>query len=223
MMQPINLLPLNSTYPIPVNDEKIIRQKVDQLYEKRIKPYARNLNPEKKKIIIELQTLVFVLDHYFEQNKDINSYLLNSAWKEFNKSLNALGMPLAVQENVLTDIKDYARIEIKMRKGKKLAEYPIGFFYYKKSCDVRMQRHIIRYLNNEPVKSDLTEINRDIAEEIEDDSDDLLEDVETPFNGNRLLEIKQTGDITKEKEYPLFIKSLELPKDYADLLLRKLM
>lgn len=203
----------NDKYILTPDEEKAIADKAEELYEKRIAPYASDLAPATRTTILNFQKLVFILDHYFEHNEQLNPIILNSFWQQFGKFLDDF-MPKELQVSILQDIKDYADIEASTRTGKKLADYEIKFFYFKKSCDVRMQRHIIRYLNQQPATSSNTEITKDILEEIEDDVDDIQEDKSTPFTGNRLLEILNSKDVAKLKEYNTLINSFpDAPPD----------
>ena len=204
----------NDNYILTPDEERAISEKAEELYAKRIAPYAPDLASPTREAIINFQKLVFVVDHYFEHNQQLNPAFLNSFWNQFEKFLDDLQMPKELQATLLQDIKDYADIEASIRIGKKLAEYEIKFFYFKKSCDVRMQRHIIRFLNKHETSSSEPEIVRDILEEIEDNVDDIEEDKLTPFGGNRFLEILSSKDVEKLNEYNNFINSLSnAPQD----------
>ena len=213
----------NDNYILTPDEERAISEKAEELYAKRIAPYAPDLASPTREAIINFQKLVFVVDHYFEHNQQLNPAFLNSFWNQFEKFLDDLQMPKELQATLLQDIKDYADIEASIRIGRKLAEYEIRFFYFKKSCDVRMQRHIIRYLNTQPALSSEPEIIRDILEEIEDDVDDIAEDELTPFGGNRFLEILNSKNIEKFDEYTTFINSLpNAPQDLVQRILDKM-
>src|SRR3989344_498943 len=213
----------NDNYILTPDEERAISEKAEELYSKRIAPYAPNLASPTREAIISFQKSVFVVDHYFEHNEQLNPAFLNSFWKQFEKFLDDLQMPKELQATILQDIKDYADIEASIRIGKKLAEYGIRFFYFKKSCDVRMQRHIIRYLNKQQISSSESEIIRDILEEIEDDLDDIEEDKLTPFGGNRFLEILNSINVEKLSEYDTFINSLpNAPQDLVQRIREKI-
>ena len=204
----------NDNYILTPDEERAISEKAEELYAKRIAPYAPDLASPTREAIINFQKLAFVVDHYFEHNEQLNPAFLNSFLSQFQKFLDDLQMPRELHATILQDIKDYADIEASIRIGKKLAEYEIKFFYFKKSCDVRMQRHIIRFLNKHETSSSEPEIVRDILEEIEDDVDDIEEDKLTPFGGNRFLEILSSKDVEKLNEYNNFINSLSnAPQD----------
>lgn len=213
----------NDNYVLTPDEERAISERAKELYEKRIAPYAPDLASPTRQAIINFQKLVFAVDHYFEHNEQLNPAFLNSFWNKFGKFLDDLEMSKELQATLLQDIKDYADIEASIRIGKRLAEYEIRFFYFKKSCDVRMQRHVIRYLNKQPASSSEPEIIRDILEEIEDDVDDIAEDKLTPFGGNRFLEILSSKNVEKLKEYATFIDSLpNAPQDLVQRIREKI-
>jgi hypothetical protein len=192
----------------PSSEEKeAIDQKTRELYEKRIARYADDLTESQKETILNFQKVIFTLDHYFEHNEKVDKDSLDPFWKQLEQSLDDLGVPQDLQKQLLQDIRDYAEIEASIRDGKRLADYDIALFYLKKSCDVRLQRHLIRYLIHHSPESSSEEIVTDQLEEIEDDVDDIEEDKATPFNGNRLLEILLSGDTYKLNEYFAFINS----------------
>lgn len=197
-----------------MNIDNQITQKANELYEKRIAPYARNISVAQKKTIIDFQKLIFSLDHYGEQTEKIDPEILDLFWNKMEKFLDVLTVDRESQTKLLKDMKDYADIEASGRVGKKLSDYDLREFYFKKSCDVRIQRHLIRYLNQESPISSESEILRDTLEEIEDDVDDIEEDKSTPFNGNRLLEIMDSKDLSKLNEYFDLLNSLESLEPY---------
>ena len=201
--------PGSNNFVLSAEAQREIDRKAKELFEKRIGPHAVDISPVHREAILKFQRLIFTVDHYFEQNKVINPVVVNSFLKQSETFLCSLGMPSDLQITLMQDIKDYIDIEASTRQGKKLADYEIRYFYLKKSCDVRIQRHIIRYLNQEPTSSSPEEITRDLLEEIEDDIDDIEEDTATPFNGNRFLELLNSGDISRIQEYLTFINSLD--------------
>ncbi len=206
---------IDGTFPNPTNDSlsrealEEIDRKTREVYEKRIAPYASGISPAHQAAILSFQKLVFTIDYYFEHNEKINPQSIESFWAQSEKLLNDLGMPKDVQATITQDIRDYSEIEASVRKDKKLVDYKIDFFYFKKSCDVRMQRHLIRFLNHLPAVSSADEVAKDIAEEIEDDVDDIEEDKLTPLNGNRFSETLNSKDLSKLQEYASFISSLQ--------------
>ncbi len=210
-------------YVLPPDLERAIEKKAEELYEKRIAPYAKDVPSSQRQKLIDFQKLVFVIDHYGEHVEKLDPAVLDSLWKKTEEFLNDLEIEKSLQVALLQDVKNYAQIEASTRTGKKLTDYEIGFFYFKKSCDVRMQRHIMRYLNKQPASSSRIEITRDILEEIEDDVDDLEEDKSTPFNGNRLLEILKSKYTAKLDEYTTFINSLpNAPQDLVQRIIEKI-
>lgn len=200
-----------------------IEQKAEELYEKRIAPYARNISESQKLAIINFQKAIFAIDEYSEQVKDLDPLVLESLWQRLTVCLDELKVEKSVQQLLLQDIKDYADIEFSTRRGKRLLDYDIRLFYFKKSCDVRLQRHLIRYLNQQPPLSSEAEVVRDVLEEIEDDLDDIEEDRSTPFNGNRFLEALNSKDKLNIEDYVTFVNSLtDVPKDLVQRILKKI-
>lgn len=186
-----------------------INQKAEELYEKRIAPYAKRISESQKRSLIEFQKLIFEIDEYGESIKYIDKVHLDTLWNKAEIFLDTLKIDKTTRDNLLQDIKEYADMEAATRTGKKLLEYDIKFFYFKKSCDVRLQRHLIRYINNEAPVSSEEEITKDILEEMEDDLDDIEEDKQTLFSGNRFLEALSSQDMDMVGEYVAFVKSLE--------------
>jgi hypothetical protein len=92
-------------------------------------------------------------------------------------------------------------METEVKYGKNILNYDLEYFYLKKSCDTRLQRHLVRFLNDQKVESTRNEIIRDILEEMIDDVDDIEEDKQGMFNGNRLLEILRCGAMSNLDEY----------------------
>ncbi|SRR5258708_6921155 len=200
-----------------------ISQKARVLYEKRIMPYAKDLSSEKQKAILELQELVFTIDYYFEHNEKLDPAILKSFFSQAKAFLMNLDIDSLTQDLLLKDMVNYAAVEVSTRQGKKLTEYDIKDFYFLKSCDVRMQRHLIRLLNKKPPVSSPEEIDRDILEEIEDDIDDISEDRLTPLNGNRFLEALDLNDKAKVEEYIILINSLQnVPEEAVQIVLAKI-
>ncbi len=213
----------NKAYVLTSDEKKAIQNKAKEIYEKRIALYAADLTESQKEIIINIQKLIFTLDYYSECNQRVDTIILDSFWDKFTKFFRELKMPNDLQQEILQDIKDYASIEASARAGKSLAEYAIDFFYLKKSCDVRMQRSIIRHINQQSQASSRAEIARDVLEEIEDDIDDLEEDESTLFSGNRLMEILNSKDTEKFREYSTFIASFtDAPQDLIQRINMKL-
>jgi hypothetical protein len=167
--------------------------------------------------------MILIIDNYFEHHAVIDEHILNSFWEECEAYLENLGVPQDMQKILLQDIRDYAAIESSIRQGKELSSYDLRSFYFKKSCDMRLQRHIVRYLNKQPPMSSEEEITRDILEEIEDDLDDIEEDRAMPFNGNRYVEVLDSKDETKLSEYFTFVQSQkDAPKDLVQRVSEKL-
>ncbi|UJR29668.1 hypothetical protein I4U23_017216 [Adineta vaga] len=198
------VFPQNPVYPIPEGDIPVISNKVQYVFTKYIEPYVSNVSEDVKKWLREIETKIYIIDHYGEHNKDIDPVILNALFEDVSKSMQKLTIPADVCEILLKDLKDYATIETEARYGKRFANYSIKEFYEKKSADLRMHRHMIRYLNGEKAESTETEIIQDILEDIYDDIKDLEEDKKDIYNGNRILDILRDENTEKLNEYILF-------------------
>lgn len=200
---------MHPKYVLLEKDQIIIEQKTKELYEKRIAPYVKDISVSQKEIVLNLQKIIFIIDHYGESVEKIESAMLDSFFNDIEHFLEGLMIKKEIRATLLGDIKDYAYIEASTREGKKLSDLKIGYFYLKKSCDVRLQRHILRYLNKQQIVSTEDEIIRDMLEEIEDDIDDIEEDRQSLFNGNRFLEALNSNDALTLEEYRTFINSFK--------------
>lgn len=207
-------------YVLSEKDQLIIEQKTKELYEKRIAPYVRDISLCQKEIVLNLQKIIFIIDHYGENVEKIESVMLDNFFNNIEHFLEGLMIKKEIRATLLEDIKDYAYIESSTRESKKLSDFKIRYFYLKKSCDVRLQRHILRYLNKQLIVSTEDEIIRDMLEEIEDDIDDIEEDSQSLFNGNRFLEALNSNDALTLEEYKTFINSF---KDAESDLTRRIM
>ncbi|CAF1503300.1 unnamed protein product [Adineta ricciae] len=194
----------NIVYPIPDSDIPTIQAKVETVYKTNIEPYILGVGEHIQENLREIQTMIYIIDHYGEHNKEIDPVVLDALFQQVANSIEKLGIPTDVCMKLLEDLKEFAVIETSARHGKSFADYDLKYFYHKKSADVRMHRHFIRYLNGEKPESTEHEVIQDILEDIYDDFEDLEEDKNAMFNGNRLLSVIREHDVKKLKEYILF-------------------
>lgn len=71
-------MPKVEVYILTPDEEKVVSEKAEELYEKRIAPYDPGLASSTRETIINFQKLVFVLDHYSEHNEQLDPAFLNS-------------------------------------------------------------------------------------------------------------------------------------------------
>ena len=140
------------------------------------------------KKLIKLQISIYELDEYLESNWEIKKAELNKYWKNIHKCMVDCGVPKSKVADYSKHILKYQSHELNLRKSKLPTEGSIEYFYYYKSCDVRLMRQIIYDLSeNLDSKYTLPDWRYfDLITEINDDVDDMFEDLET-INGNYAL------------------------------------
>jgi len=171
----------------------MLRDKIVQLFEYRQLPmlmeaFQPNGQSDLYNSLIDLQTKIYNLDHYLEHNWLLSESKLSGYWNEIYTVLNSLGYTQQSAYDMCAHIRRYARHEMQLREGLFPLRLKLDYFYYYKSCDVRLIRHIIYD------KSRLRNIGRKLADwryfdlitEVNDDIDDLQEDVHT-INANAFL------------------------------------
>jgi len=128
------------------------------------------------KHLMQLQISIYWLDDYLENNWEIKKSELNKFWKDIHRDMLACG----IDKNQLTEyskhIMKYQSHELNLRSGKMPTDGSTEYYYYYKSCDVRLMRQII-YDRSEDLDSKYT---------FNDDVEDMFEDLET-INGNYAL------------------------------------
>jgi len=189
-------------------------QKINDLFDyRRLPRMAKRLEvdpaiyPSK---LVDLQEAIFHYDSHLEENLLLDMNLLEDLWKDMEEALSNLGYKEERCLKLLRQIAVYAENEMSTRKGSYLSDYPIKYFYYYKSCDVRLMRQIL--LDHAQTKDDwqcrdwmyfdwVTEINDDIC--------DVEEDLGT-YNGNRFLDsLKRVGVKDTLKEYDDFLLKIK--------------
>lgn len=140
------------------------------------------------KRLMQLQISIYWLDDYLENNWDIKKSDLNKFWKEIHKDMQACGIPKNKLAEYSKHILKYQGHELNLRSGKMPTEGSTEYYYYYKSCDVRLMRQII-YDQSEDLNSKYTLADWryfDLVTEVNDDVEDMFEDLET-INGNYAL------------------------------------
>lgn len=160
--------------------------------------------------LFRIQLIVFMVDIYYESHWDFEASQISPLWDKISDLMIKLGLSGPETNLFLEEIRAYEKIEQDMRKGKTVDSFKIEEFYYFKSCDVRLQRNLARFVQNGAVcNSTAEEIDFDILGEILDDLDDLVEDeAEGVYNGNRFLcSLRKEGSKAIE-EYRAYLSSL---------------
>lgn len=161
--------------------------------------------------LIRLQQDIYFLDEYLESNWELDSEELKLYWNHIHQSLSNLGVASNDYDDYSAHIYKYQHHEMQLRTKKDLLRLSMEYFYFYKSCDVKLLRRLI--YNHAP------RINRyytladwrcfDLITEVNDDVEDLIEDMQT-INGNRLqLMINKHGVDRAKKEFTVFMDQIE--------------
>lgn len=167
-----------------------MKDKIQELFEYRKIPFLLSqVNKKDRKSLgkglIRLQEDIYILDRYLESNWVLKSKKLDKYWRKIFKTLSKLGFDATVSENLVSHIRKYQLHESQLRDGRMPTRLSEEYYYYYKSCDVRLMRAIISEYTDDSKKSFEVSDWRyfDLITEINDDVEDIFEDQET-INGN---------------------------------------
>lgn len=182
------------------------------------------------KRLIKLQIAIYKLDEYLETNWEIKKTELNKFWSEIHKAMIDCGIPKDQLSEYSKHIMKYQTHELNLRSGKMPTSGSIEYYYYYKSCDVRLMRQIIYDLSVDlESKYTLPDWRYfDLVTEVNDDVEDMFEDLET-INGNYALIarwehgkkksiklIDEFLDIISQKNYERY-KKRKSDSDYKEI------
>ena len=197
-----------------------IMNKVHELFDYRLIPSMIDSCGLKSTDFLDklyhLQYVIFELDKYLEQNWELDEIELEKKWHTVETYLSTFDAERSVRK-LMSQLRVYESHEMNLRLGKRPENVDIRYFYYYKSCDVKLMRNLIidKAIKND-VKLDFEAIDWvvfDWVTEMNDDVDDLEEDRETN-NCNRLLFALQVKDNNAIKEYLDFLEYLETKAMY---------
>ena len=194
-----------------------IRKKIIRLFEYRQLPalleLAKPTNStagEFMERLIDLQTCIYDLDFVLESEWELLEDQLQPAWRKIYHALSMLDIVSAEYTNYCHDIYQYQKHELGQRQGKSLLRFDLEYFYYYKSCDVKLMRRLI--YEKYPFLEETIEIGDwkifDLITEIDDDIEDVYEDLGTN-NGNRfLLSIEKYGVKETSMKYREYLENI---------------
>jgi len=198
--------------------DKELEIKIKELFKYRKLPILLKLagtNKKKEKVfynqLIALQAAIYDLDLYLESNWKLDNLMITNRWKPIFAALDDLGVAPIDQEDYVKKILKYQKHEMNIRKGKFPTKYTMEYFYFYKSCDVKLIRRLIYdkfpMLNNHYTLADWRLF--DLVTEVVDDLMDVEEDTDV-YNGNRFLisaiELKKKKTF---KVYDLFLNEMD--------------
>lgn len=191
-----------------------MKKKIKALFEYRdIPKLMKDGNIKGKKALtknlINLQIAIYRLDEYLESNWKTTKTELNKYWKEIHKAMMECGIPKSKLADYSKHILKYQAHELNLRSGKLPTEGSIEYYYYYKSCDVRLMRQIIYDLSDGLEEMYTLPDWRyfDLVTEVNDDVEDMFEDLKT-INGNYALIARWS--VGKKKSIRLIMDFLDL-------------
>ena len=168
------------------------RDKIQELFEyRRIPQFIKQGGIEDPKFeyhLYRLQASIYELDNYLETVWELDDDQIQSYWTDMKKELIYLVPDASQHDQYLYQIGIYLKREVGLRQKSFPLSVSLEYFYYYKSCDVRLMRRLI-YDHSTTNRSKLHPrhwLLYDYVTEVNDDVDDLLEDLEA-YNCNRLL------------------------------------
>lgn len=167
-----------------------MKDKIQELFEYRKIPFLLSQVDKKQRKalsdgLIQLQKDIYKLDRYLETNWELKTKKLDKYWIKIYKTLARLGFDALESEKLTSHIRKYQLHETQLRENKMPTRLSKEYYYYYKSCDVRLMRSIIAEYTAISKKSFEVSDWRyfDLITEINDDVEDIFEDQET-INGN---------------------------------------
>ena len=160
--------------------------------------------------MMTLQKAIFEYDKYLEEQWELDQKIVYEKWQIIKKELSLWYLNGNSIDHELEQIAIYAKNEHAIRSGLSLSSIPIRYFYYYKSCDVRLMRRLIQYSSQEKWEHGIEHwMGFDWITEINDDLSDIEEDRNT-FNGNRFIHVVEKNGLTSAKlEYAHFLEEVE--------------
>lgn len=172
-----------------------LEQKIFDLFEYRMFPVLldRINKPEKEKSdffrhLFDLQEAIYLLDAHLEGHWQVDDTMREESWHNIvlhlKKCLDAGQLP----GPYLNHIEKYEKHELALRSGLFPDRFTMSYFYYYKSCDVKLLRRLIYEFGRLEGKAGKLSDWRwfDYVTEINDDISDVEEDMAF-YNGNRFM------------------------------------
>lgn len=173
--------------------EKELRNKIIELFEYRELPKLISYKNEEwdaqfYEDLVQLQYDIYLLDHELETNWEVDMSIVGERWKTIYRDLSVLGVDSSKHDSYCAHIYKYQKHELEIRDRKLPTRLSMEYFYFYKSCDVKLLRKLIydRNVNLGKVIRPSEWRIFDLVTEINDDVVDLQEDI-TTINGNRFL------------------------------------
>lgn len=170
-----------------------MRSKIKDLFDYRKLPELLAYQNDKEQDtflskLYSLQEKIYYLDKYLESSWSIQTEELEEYWKSIGLCLEDLNIHPKNHAEYLSLIHRYQNHELLLRQKTAFSNISLDYYYYYKSCDVKLLRRLIYEYNPALEKAfDLSEWTCfDLITEINDDIDDIEEDKEV-INGNGFI------------------------------------
>lgn len=193
---------------------KKVKKKIKELFEYRKIPFLLSYLPKEDRRwlrtkLYKLQSAIYDLDSYLEQNWELDDECLEEYWDKIYDCLEVLDIYGEEAKELTKHIRKYQLHETQLRKEILPTRLTREYYYYYKSCDVRLMRNIISLYSEEYAKEISLSDWRyfDLITEIDDDIEDIFEDQST-INGNLFnILIHEQGLKKTVKEFSNLIDS----------------
>jgi len=170
--------------------KKKLKKKIKKLFKYRKIPFLLSYLPKEdrrwlRSKLFKLQAAIYDLDLYLESNWQLDSDSLDKYWQGMFQCLEVLDIRGNEAKELTKHIRKYQLHETQLRKGILPTRLTREYYYYYKSCDVRLMRNIIALYSEECAQEISLSDWRyfDLITEIDDDVEDIFEDQIT-INGN---------------------------------------
>ncbi|MBK8819081.1 MAG: hypothetical protein IPN49_08320 [Saprospiraceae bacterium] len=180
----------------------LLMDKIDETSEKK-HDFYQNLT--------SLQTSIYHLDAHLEKNWIVDEKIRLEHWHNIiTQTKKCLPKDMS-PHSFLTHIHKYEKHELAIRNGKLPTRFKMEYFYFYKSCDVKLLRRLIYLFGNLESRFGSLTLWRDFdfVTEVNDDIEDVFEDMSF-YNGNRfLIHLLVHGKKSAEKEFSEFLNNLK--------------
>ncbi len=178
-----------------INPEEL-NKKIIALFEYRLFPELMALDDQMNERaksdfwekLIALQTAIYHLDAHLEANWEVKTEVLAFHWQNISRELENLNILKGNHHLYLNHIHKYEKHELDLRQNLLPLRFDMEYFYFYKSCDVKLLRRLIyEKMKIKDVAGSLADWRYyDLITEVNDDVEDIYEDLQF-INGNRML------------------------------------
>lgn len=200
-------------------DPAELNKKIIALFEYRLFPellaldhdFSEESKAELWENLVSLQTAIYHLDAHLEANWNTDNKVLDMHWQKIGNELLRLEIPTENHHLYLNHIRKYEKHELELRLDRSPLRFAMEYFYFYKSCDVKLLRRLIyEKLKLKDLAGSLADWRYyDLITEVNDDVEDIFEDLQF-INGNRmLLSIFSKGNDKTREEFLTFIQQIK--------------